>query len=818
MIATPNQERNIFWKGLMRMRGLVLAEKPSLMRAIQSGYSLCSGKLPFTLDFAAFHGHLMGLAQPGDYHEEWKKWDLAALPLIPEPFKYLPIDKESVDKIMVKIRTGKYDFLVNACDAEREGEHIFWSFYEANGLTLPVKRLWCSTTLPSDLAAALKKLHDASEFQHLRESAAFRAQFDWLAGMNFSRAISLKTNKKSNIGRVMTPTLKIVVDRELEIRNFVPQAFYEVMATMVGGTKKEKFPGIVLIPPELKQTRFPDKQSAERTKTTLGKTGTVTYINGTRKENKAPTLYSTTELEKDANKYFKFRASKTDAITQTLYEAGYVTYPRTSCRFIPTSMVPEIPKLLKPLEKWPELADALKLATPAAIAEATKGKDYVDDSKLTDHHAIIPTSAVFDPNTLSADQQKIYLLIAKRFLSIFLPPYVVSNTTMLVESNGVTIKATGRTVVDKGYSMLYQNKAKDVILPPLSKGDEVDITDASIHEGNTKPPDRYTDRSLLDAMANAGKFVTTAEQRAILREAEGIGTPATRSAILEKLESTGMCRIEKGTFIPTSFGMELIDLVKDREIASPAITANWEQKLKDLEENGHPEVFKAQMVDYIKKETDDIIDKVSKDLSAYRFETIGACPLCGRSVIMTDNYYRCSNYKGGKDPCTFIISRKEVFGIKLTKADVVTMLGGKATKEKKLKTKDGREFTAALIIKDGRVSPAFAENKPQDSADRSKFHMKKGICKCPLCEDGQIFPGKSWYTCSNRGKGCKFIVGMSICAATITEEDIKALVAGKPAGPKTFTWKSGKQGTAKLKSEVITQGGEKDFKVGFDFS
>lgn len=796
------------------MRGLVLAEKPSLMRAIQEAYK--TGKFPFQLDFAAFHGHLLELAQPADYHAEWKKWEISALPIIPDPFMYVPTDKASIDKIMGKIKSGGYDFLVNACDAEREGEHIFWSFYEANKLSLPVKRLWCSTTLVPDLQAALSSLYDASDprFQNLRASAAFRAQFDWLAGMNFSRAISLKTNKKSNIGRVVTPTLKIVVDRELEIKNFVPETFYEAQALMEKGTS---FPGIVLVPPDLKQTRFANKPDAEKAVTGIGKKGVVKDIAGKQKATKAPSLYSTTELEKDASKYFKFRASKTDAITQTLYEAGYVSYPRTSCRFISTSMVPEIPKLLNPLKKFPELDDAMKLVTPASIAAATAGKDYVDDSKLTDHHAIIPTSAVFDPSTLSGDQRKIYLLIAKRFLSIFLPPYVVKTTTALIESNGWTIKAAGRTVVDKGYSMLYQDKSKDVILPSMNKGDEVDITSVKLKEGKTQPPARYTDKTLLDAMANAGKFVTEAEQRSILREAEGIGTPATRSSILEKLEKTGMCRVEQSFYIPTDYGIALIDAIQGRDITSPAITAEWEKKLRDLEENGHPEKFKAAMLAYIKDETADIIANVSCDMSAYRHETIGTCPVCGRPVVTTDNYYRCVNYKADTDPCKFIVSRKEVFGIKLSVSDMKMMLDGKTTKEKKMKRKDGSEFTAPLCIKDGRVSPFFAESRQQGNIDKNNLQFKDGLCKCPLCDDGQVFPGKSWYTCNNRGKGCGFMIGMSICAAPISEDDVKNLVAGKTIGPKTFTWKSGKQGTAKLKGCITQTEEKKEFKVQFEF-
>lgn len=792
------------------MRGLVLAEKPSLMRAIQAAYQ-AGGSFPFALEFAAFHGHLMRLAKPEEYHAEWKKWDIKDLPLLPEPFKYAPGDKDSIDKILSKIRTGRYDFLVNACDAEREGEHIFWSFYEANRLTLPVKRLWCSTTLAGDLEKALRALRDAADFQHLREAAAFRAQFDWLAGMNFSRAVSLKTNKVASIGRVVTPTLKMVVDRELEIRDFVPESFFEVAATLEKG---EKFPGIVLVPPELKQTRFPDEAAAKAAQAGLGKLGIVEDVTAKRTQNKAPTLYSTTELQKDANKYYKFRASKTDAIAQELYEAGYISYPRTSCRFLPTSMVAEIPKLLKPLEKFPELAAALKLATPAAIAKTTSGKDYINDAKLTDHHAIIPTTAVFDPASISADQRKIYLLVAKRFLAIFLPPYVVDTTTALIDSNGWKIKATGRTIADKGFSILYQDKSKDVLLPPLVKGDQVAVTGSAIREGVTTPPARYTDKTLLEAMANAGKFVSSAEQRAILREAEGIGTPATRSDILEKLESTNMCRVEKGVYFPTGFGMALIETIKDRDITSPAITAKWEKKLRDVQENGHPEKFKAEMLDYIRSETEDILRKVDTDLSAYRFETIGKCPICGRDVVASDRYYRCSGYKADKDPCRFIVNREETFGVKLSKSDMMAMLQGKATKPKTLKSKDGRSFVAGLIIKDGRISPAFGENKKQGRASSDNVQLKKGICKCPCCKTGQIFAGKNWYTCTSHSDGCDFLVQMTLCSAPISEQDIKDLVDGKAIGPKEFTWKSGKKSLAKLRG---TPAEGKKFKLDFIF-
>lgn len=801
------------------MKGLVLAEKPSLMRAIQSAYkSEPPASFGFDLDFAAFHGHLMALAQPADYNPEWKKWKMEDLPIIPDPFKYLPSDGESVQKILGKIRGGHYDFVVNACDAGREGELIFWSFYEANGVKLPVKRLWSSTTVESDLRKALHGLRDYSEAElvNLRSSSKFRAEFDWLAGMNFSRAVALKTGKKVNIGRVVTPTLKMVVDRENEIRNFKPETFYEIMAIMEKGG--EKFPGVVMVPPESKQTRFADKSEAEKVLKTIGSTGTVKAVDSKQKAVKAPTLYSTLELQKDANKYHKWRSTKTDAVAQELYEAGYISYPRTECRFIPTSLVPEIPKLLKPLEAFPELKAGLALATPAAISNATKGKDYVDNSKLTDHHAIIPTTAVFDPSKLSDDQRKLYLLVAKRFLAIFLPPYTTAGTTALIDSNGVLLKANGRAIIDKGFSILYENKTKDVILPPLAKGDTVNIGKPTVKTGETKPPDRYTDQTLLDAMANAGKFVSAAEQRAILKETAGLGTGATRSSILKKLEDTGMVTIEKSHYIPTDFGMSLIETIKTRDISSPALTAKWEERLRTLEEKGNNAEFKKAMLDYIREETADILQNVKADLSAYDSEAIGACPICGKPVVAGKKYFRCINYKKDPTPCTFVVSRESFMGAAISIADMKAMLAGKTTKEKALTTKDGRTFKIPLTIKDGRVAPAFTDSGPK-TGPYSKDNMKtiEGLCDCPLCGKGKVFLAKNYYLCTNRDNGCQLTVGKEICSAPISPEDIKTLVHGGETAPKKFVWKSGKSGAAKLKGNIQDGESGKLLKLQFIF-
>ena len=801
------------------MKGLVLAEKPSLMRAIQSAYkSEPSAAFGFDLDFAAFHGHLMTLAQPADYNPDWKRWKIEDLPIIPTPFKYLPSDPESVRKILAKIKGGHYDFLINACDAGREGELIFWSFYEANELRLPVKRLWSSTAVESDLRKALHGLRDSSEpeLMYLKASSKFRAEFDWLAGMNFSRAVALKTGKKVNIGRVVTPTLKIVVDRENEIRNFVPEKFFGVAVVLDKGG--EKFPGIVFVPPDNKQPRFSKKEDAEGMMKKLGTAGNVISVTSEKKAIKPPTLYSTLELQKDASKYYKFRSTKTDAIAQELYEAGYISYPRTECRFIPTSLVPDIPKLLKPLESFPELKAGLALATPAAIAAATTGKTYVDNSKLTDHHAIIPTTAVFDPTTLSDDQRKLYLLVAKRFLAIFLPPYTTAATTALINSNGVILKATGRAVLNKGFSMLYQDKSKDALLPPLEKGDTVGISSPAIKTGETKPPDRYTDETLLDAMAHAGKFVSAAEQRAILKETSGLGTGATRSSILKKLEDTKMVTIEKSHFIPTEFGVSLIEIIKDRDISSPALTAKWEDRLRTLEEKGDSTTFQNAMLDYINMETKDILANVSADLSAFEHEPLGACPVCGKPVITGKNYYRCINYKKGPNPCTFVVSRESFMGASISESDMKTMLAGKPTKEKTLTSKDKRQFKVPLIIKEGRVAPAFGDSsRSAGPLDKNNVRTIQGLCNCPLCGNGQMYLAKNYYICTNRDNGCQLTIGKEICSAPISPEEAMTLARGGETNSKRFTWKNHKQGIAKLKGNIQDGENGKILKLQFIF-
>ena len=779
-------------------RYLLLAEKPSVMRDIEEVYKKNRSDFNFDMDFGAFHGHLMELAQPADYNPDFQKWTLDDLPIIPDPFVYVEKDPESCKKLMARIKAGHYDALINACDAGREGEHIFFSFYEAHGLNVPVLRFWASDTTEITICKALKDLQPAQLYDGLRQSAKLRAQLDWLSGINFSRAVSLKTGKKANIGRVVSPTLKIIVDREHEIVNFKPQDFFEVQAAF--STAAGKYAGVYMLPPDYKKSRFDKKADAENLMNSLPTTGTIKEVISKQKAIKAPTLYSITELQKDGARYFGYGADKTEAIAQSLYEKHLTSYPRTESRFLPTAMIPELMAHLKPLSATPLQAYAAKI-TQSDIDRVTKTKDYIDNKKITDHHAIIPTTDLCkDFNALTKDEQNIYLMVCKRFLSIFMPPYVVENTTIWTDLNGNLFKSTGKVEVDKGYSVLYTNKSKDVVLPSVKKGDFVTVAAKKMKEGKTTPPDRFNTATLLDAMKNAGNLLTNEESRKVLREAAGLGTGATRKDILKKLETTKMCEVKKTVFYPTEFGCTLIDVIGDRSICSPQMTADWETKLQKVEDGTYSGNLSDDIQSFIQKETADIVTNINQDMSAFRHETIGICPKCGKPVYEGKNYYLCSEYKKS---CDFIVC-KNTTGTTITKADLKLLLAGKPTKKKKMKTKTGKEFSDVLLLDENfRLVPGFTKGgsglHDEEKLDVDALSQVKTLGKCPCC-GGKIYEGKNFYLCTGRADGkCSWTMSKMIRSTAITPEDVTDILSGKTTKPHQFTWASGKNGHARLK-------------------
>lgn len=774
------------------------------MRQIKEVYDKNPGILGGdTLDFAAFHGHLMALAPPDFYDPALVKWSKGTLPIIPREFVYLPEDKVSVDRLLNQISRGGYDFLVNACDAGREGELIFYSFYEANKLTLPVKRYWASDFTTKNVTAALKNLLPESAKANLRKAAKWRAQFDWLAGMNFSRATSLASGTKVSVGSVMSPTLKVIVDREKEIETFVPEDYWMVSATIKH--PNGSYAGTYVLPPKYASSKLTTEAAANDVVSKTGKDGQIIAAETRREETSAPTLYSLTELQKDASKALKFSAKKTLDLAQKLYENKLLSYPRTDSRALPTAFAATVQNNLDSLLAVPELAPYVSALPKGRVSDVMKDKAYVDDAKITDHHAIIPTTDRPNMSKLTKDEAAIYMLVAKRFLSIFMPPRVTEKTVLLTQSNGMTFRSGGIVEIDPGYAVLYPaKKSKADALPLVKKGDSVSIGTPKITKNATKPPERYTTATLLAAMVNIGSTLSQADLRKALRDAGGIGTSATRADILEKLQRLNMVELDRtGHFRPTEFGTNIIATIGDRDVCSPMLRAVWEQKLRQVEAGTFTGSFEREMVEYITEETASLLAFTGKISDK---PIVGKCPLCGKPVISGKNFFLCQNYappgERTETKCSFIL-RKEVVQATVTDEMAKRLLQRKHTEPVQMKTKAGKTFIAPLTLalrknEDGTESYAIAPYfEKKEELDLSKLKESDFLGECPKC-GGKVYAGSKFYVCTNKDHGCDFSIAQTIRGGHISPQNIRQMLAGKKSGVINFTWKNGKVGPAQL--------------------
>lgn len=676
---------------------LLIAEKPSLAKDIEKVYRKMTFKDDIT--FVALSGHVLGLKYPGEYDSKWEKWNLQTLPIIPDKFEY-KLDKGKshfYSKVKKELESGEYDYVINACDAAREGEGIFYSVYNYIGSKLPVKRLWISDTTDASIERGLNNLIDESDrdLLNLKDSAFLRSYFDWLIGMNLSRAVSLKTNASIPVGRVMTPTLAIIVNRENEILNFKPENYWTIDVSF------GKYQGS-WIDKKSKNTRINNKALADKILASITKEGEVASVNKQLVTNYAPALYSLLTLQKDSNKYFGYTASETLGIAQKLYdELKLISYPRTESSVISTNMINDIEPLLNSLKSIKEYEGTITdiLSNKDNIKKTLNKKIYVDNTKLTDHHAIIPTTTKANLSKLGQREKNVYELILKRFLAIFMKPYQFNKSTVLIESNNNLIKVSGKALVDNGYKALYNEKEKDVIIPNLSKGDIVGIKNKKIDSKQTNPPSRYNDSSLLDAMANAGRMVDDKGLRDILRKTKGIGTSATRDSFIEKLIRSKMIERKGKTIYPTKFGMDIVEILKGKDIISPELTAMWEEKLGNIE-NGNLSynVFYKDMLDYTKEQTANTIKDVTKTLGTGKKErkVLGTCPKCGEDVIDGKKFYLCTKYK---DSCDFLIGKK-ILSANIGIRDIKALLSNKETAEKTFTWKSGKKGKAKLRLDD----------------------------------------------------------------------------------------------------------------------
>ncbi|WPS85469.1 DNA topoisomerase (plasmid) [Brevibacillus halotolerans] len=696
------------------MKALLIAEKPPLMKELKDVYKKFGHKDQIT--FKSFVGHTMTLIQPHEYKPEWEKWNLAVLPMIPATFRYKPTkDKMAIYKeIKDEILNGGYDYVINACDPGREGQHIFFSFYHAIGAKLPVKRIWFSDLTENELSRALNNLRDESEpaLKNMTTASKYRAYFDWLIGLNGTRAVSMIASKKINVGRVMTPVLKLIVEREIELRNFVPKDFWEIEANF-----GDRYRGIYFDHNNENETRFFDKAKAEIMCGKFSEQGTVLSVEKKKETKYAPSLHSLQELSNEANRTYGYTMSETLEIAQTLYEKKILSYPRTNSQFITKAIAKDFKKHLKPLLSIQKLREVTinVISDPANIEAVAKNKKYVDDRKVTDHYAIIPTGLSVDLSKLSTKEQNVFMLVAKRFLAIFLPPMTTNKTSIITESNGHHFKTNGSVLLDLGFMKLYKFKRADNVLPDIKKGEVFDIQDTQLIQKKTSPPQRYNDDLLGKAMENPGKFIEDEELSRVFKDEKGLGTPATRGEIVKKIIKLEMVELKGSgkvkSYFATDFGIEIIQGLQGKDITMPELTATWEQKLSRIEEGTYdPKDFYKEMIEYTQAMIDDFKHteiSVSKNSDQKevkgKLKVIGKCPKCSKNVVVTNDYYLCEDYKNS---CDFI-QKKVISGTKISEVDMKAILSGKQTKEKEFTWKSGKKGKAKLEWKDNKINFVF---------------------------------------------------------------------------------------------------------------
>ncbi len=709
---------------------LIVAEKPSVGRDIanalgkhrkgKAGALVGEG---WTVTWAL--GHLAGLAPPDAYGDEYKKWRLETLPILPEKFKVVARGEARAQLGAVKslMCDQSVSEIVNACDAGREGELIFAYLYGLSRCGKPVKRLWISSLTPGSIREGFQNLRDGRRMKPLEDAARSRSEADWIVGMNATRAYSTKFGSPGNVlsvGRVQTPTLKLLVEREREIENFKAEKFWTVHARFQ--RDDATYDGLWF---KDKQNRLKEKEAAEKiVEKVRGGTGTVEKVQEKESSEKPPLLYDLTELQRNTNAKFGFTADRTLKVAQKLYEERkLITYPRTSSRYLSKN---EIPTLERRVASAEALADLAPFA--AELLELPKlpiSKRIVDDDKVTDHHAIVPTGKKLSAE-LTPDEAKVYDLVSRRFLAVFFPAARFKDTSVVTRVREETFISKGRVVLEAGWRRLYpddvggKKEKEPPVLPPIERGQEWRVAKAAAKEGETKPPPRYSESALLGAMETAGKLVEDEELRQAMKDS-GLGTPATRAATIERLLKVGYLERSKKVLTPTEKGRALVDLLGESPLASPDLTARWEERLAKMERGSEKRAdfmsgigeFAASLVEEVRGMEGAKIAASStasgrSNGRAISREPLGACPKCGSAVIENKKAYGCSAWK--ESGCKFAIW-KTVAGKRLSAAQAKQLLArGRTGQLKGFKSKAGKPFSAALALdSENRVKLAFEE-------------------------------------------------------------------------------------------------------------
>ncbi len=621
------------------MKALVLAEKPSVGREI-SRVLKCGIKNKGYMEGPKFVvtwslGHLVTLAEPDDYDKKYKEWRLEDLPMLPQNMKLKVIRQTSHQFQVVRNLMKRDDIneLVIATDAGREGELVArWIMALANWKK-PFRRLWISSQTDDAIREGFANLKAGVSYNNLYDAAVCRAEADWLIGLNVTRALTCRFNAQLNAGRVQTPTLAMIVNREAEIDHFVPVDYWTIRADFgdyYGDWRNKNGSGRI----------FSRIQAEEIAAKIDGRQGMVMEVHTTSKSEGAPLAYDLTELQRDANKRYGFSAQKTLSVLQDLYERHkLVTYPRTDSRYITTDIVPTLTARLKSISVAPYAA----LVKSLLQKPLNPTKRFVDNNKVTDHHAIIPTEQPLLLSSLIDEERKLYDLIARRFIAVLYPHYCYDQTTIITVVGGEHFYSRGKVVKDKGWRLVTsiateKDGAGEEALPEQTltqqkKGDIKPVKNCKISKSKTRPPSRYTEATLLTAMESPGRFIEDEELRQSMK-ASGLGTPATRAEIIEKLLGTSYIERHGKELVPTSKGKQLIGLVAPA-LKTPELTAQWEQRLSDI---ARGKGNKREFMSDIRNNAVELVKSVIANTAVYRADNLTKtkCPVCGKHMLLVN--------------------------------------------------------------------------------------------------------------------------------------------------------------------------------------
>lgn len=748
----------------MKQRALLIAEKPSLKRTIEAVYKKHQDKIPYDITFMEQRGHLLTLKLPNELDESLVKWTWETLPIHPEEhggWQYKVISDKKVGNFLTckerfaaiknELNNNHYDFIINAGDPDQEGELLVRIVLSALGTKLPVKRYWSNDTTEFKVLDALIHLKDDDNdpmLTNLLKAAYGRQHSDYRFGFNISRAATLKMNYRVACGRVKTPILGMVCKRDIEIKNFTPSTCYGVRADFAPGFSGQLFERSSLNNQKDNEDGkkdgsegliwFENASEAEELKKILATPQKVVNFDSQRVESYAPKLFKLASAQIAAGK-MGYTASQTLSIIQGLYDKGYMSYPRTDCEYI--SSKENLPEMLRSAASVPELAPFVEKISKETIGKVRGTKKWANDKALADagHSALVPTTKAPDFNSLTDDEKRIYALICRQFVAIFLPPLIQDKTQMITSSGDHYFRSNGKTLVSAGYTEIFNTKFTDTQIPKYKEGDYIDVDSYETIEKTTTCPKRFTDADLIAACEVPHKFLNDESLKSLGKRLK-IGTSATRAGIIEELITRDkyLERKKEGRtvyIVPTDVGMSIYQNLKDCDICKIDMTGEWELKLEEIRSgNRSLDEFEHGMMHDVESMILDIKNSDMGEISRYKeHEVIAKCPKCGGDIKSGQKGFYCSNYK--EKEC-HVGAAKKICDSELSDAEFLTLLSGKEI-EKSIK-KGIRSWKQKLCYDLDECKLKFVEEVETDAGYRcpkcsSELSNKGNIISCSSC-------------------------------------------------------------------------------------